>query len=423
MPKSWERRAARVEEYTRHIWQGGTWFEELGFYYVGPIDGHNLDQLLPVLKNVRDAKQGPILVHVVTKKGKGYAPAEASDDKYHGVAKFNVVTGAQFKPNPKAPSYTKVFAQSLVEEARKDDKIVAITAAMPDGTGVDVFAKEFPERAFDVGIAEQHAVTFAGGLATEGLKPFAAIYSTFLQRAYDQVVHDIAIQKLPVRFAIDRAGLVGADGATHAGSFDIAFLSCLPGFVVMAAADEAELKHMVATAAAIDDGPCAFRYPRGEGFGVEMPEEGRPLEIGKGRILREGSAVALLSLGTRAQECLKAAEQLAGFGLSATVADARFAKPLDEDLIRRLARNHEVLVTVEEGSVGGFGSHVLRFLAESGALDKGLKVRTMVLPDRFIDHGKPEQMYEAAGLSAPGIVATVLRALVPAAPPSGASRA
>ena len=423
LPKSWERRAARVEEYTRHIWQGGTWFEELGFYYVGPIDGHNLDQLLPVLKNVRDAKQGPILVHVVTKKGKGYAPAEASDDKYHGVAKFNVVTGAQFKPNPKAPSYTKVFAQSLVEEARKDDKIVAITAAMPDGTGVDVFAKEFPERAFDVGIAEQHAVTFAGGLATEGLKPFAAIYSTFLQRAYDQVVHDIAIQKLPVRFAIDRAGLVGADGATHAGSFDIAFLSCLPGFVVMAAADEAELKHMVATAAAIDDGPCAFRYPRGEGFGVEMPEEGRPLEIGKGRILREGSAVALLSLGTRAQECLKAAEQLAGFGLSATVADARFAKPLDEDRIRRLARNHEVLVTVEEGSVGGFGSHVLRFLAESGALDKGLKVRTMVLPDRFIDHGKPEQMYEAAGLSAPGIVATVLSALGREAPLSEASRA
>jgi len=423
LPKSWERRAARVEEYTRHIWQGGTWFEELGFYYVGPIDGHNLDQLLPVLKNVRDAKQGPILVHVVTKKGKGYAPAEASDDKYHGVAKFNVVTGAQFKPNPKAPSYTKVFAQSLVEEARKDDKIVAITAAMPDGTGVDVFAKEFPERAFDVGIAEQHAVTFAGGLATEGLKPFAAIYSTFLQRAYDQVVHDIAIQKLPVRFAIDRAGLVGADGATHAGSFDIAFLSCLPGFVVMAAADEAELKHMVATAAAIDDGPCAFRYPRGEGFGVEMPEEGRPLEIGKGRILREGSAVALLSLGTRAQECLKAAEQLAGFGLSATVADARFAKPLDEDLIRRLARHHEVLVTVEEGSVGGFGSHVLRFLAESGALDKGLKVRTMVLPDRFIDHGKPEQMYEAAGLSAPGIVATVLSALGREAPLSEASRA
>jgi 1-deoxy-D-xylulose-5-phosphate synthase len=423
LPKSWERRAARVEEYTRHIWQGGTWFEELGFYYVGPIDGHNLDQLLPVLKNVRDAKQGPILVHVVTKKGKGYAPAEASDDKYHGVAKFNVVTGAQFKPNPKAPSYTKVFAQSLVEEARKDDKIVAITAAMPDGTGVDVFAKEFPERAFDVGIAEQHAVTFAGGLATEGLKPFAAIYSTFLQRAYDQVVHDIAIQKLPVRFAIDRAGLVGADGATHAGSFDIAFLSCLPGFVVMAAADEAELKHMVATAAAIDDGPCAFRYPRGEGFGVEMPEEGRPLEIGKGRILREGSAVALLSLGTRAQECLKAAEQLAGFGLSATVADARFAKPLDEDLIRRLARNHEVLVTVEEGSVGGFGSHVLRFLAESGALDKGLKVRTMVLPDSFIDHGKPEQMYEAAGLSAPGIVATVLSALGREAPLSEASRA
>lgn len=423
LPKSWERRAARMEEYTRHLWQGGAWFEELGFYYVGPVDGHNFDQLLPVLKNVRDTKQGPILVHVVTKKGKGYAPAEESDDKYHGVAKFNVVTGAQLKPKPNAPSYTKVFAQSLVEEARKDDKIVAITAAMPDGTGLDVFGKEFPERTFDVGIAEQHAVTFAGGLAAEGLKPFTAIYSTFLQRAYDQVVHDIAIQQLPVRFAIDRAGLVGADGATHAGSFDIAYLSCLPGFVVMAAADEAELKHMVATAAAIDDRPCAFRYPRGEGFGVELPEEGRPLEIGRGRILREGTAVALLSLGTRAHECLKAAEQLAGYGLSATVADARFAKPLDEDLIQRLARNHEVLVTVEEGSIGGFGSHVLRFLAESGALDRGLKVRTMVLPDFFIEHGKPDQMYEAAGLSATGIVATVLGALGREAHLDTASRA
>jgi 1-deoxy-D-xylulose-5-phosphate synthase len=423
LPKSWERRAARMEEYTRHLWQGGAWFEELGFYYVGPVDGHNFDQLLPVLKNVRDTKQGPILVHVVTKKGKGYAPAEESDDKYHGVAKFNVVTGAQLKPKANAPSYTKVFAQSLVEEARKDDKIVAITAAMPDGTGLDVFGKEFPERTFDVGIAEQHAVTFAGGLAAEGLKPFTAIYSTFLQRAYDQVVHDIAIQQLPVRFAIDRAGLVGADGATHAGSFDIAYLSCLPGFVVMAAADEAELKHMVATAAAIDDRPCAFRYPRGEGFGVELPEEGRPLEIGRGRILREGTAVALLSLGTRAHECLKAAEQLAGYGLSATVADARFAKPLDEDLIQRLARNHEVLVTVEEGSIGGFGSHVLRFLAESGALDRGLKVRTMVLPDVFVEHGKPDQMYEAAGLSATGIVSTVLGALGREAHLDTASRA
>jgi len=411
LPKSWERRAARVEEYTRHLWQGGAWFEELGFYYVGPIDGHSFDHLLPVLKNVRDAKQGPILVHVVTKKGKGYAPAEASDDKYHGVAKFNVVTGAQVKPKPNAPTYTKVFGQSLIGEARKDDKIVAITAAMPDGTGVDLFAKEFPERAFDVGIAEQHAVTFAAGLATEGLKPFAAIYSTFLQRAYDQVVHDVAIQRLPVRFAIDRAGFVGADGPTHAGSFDITYLGCLPGFTLMAAADEAELRHMVATAAAIDDGPSAVRYPRGEGQGVELPEEGVPLAIGKGRILREGSAVALISLGGRLYECLKAADQLAGFGLSTTVADARFAKPLDEDLVRRLAQSHEVLVTVEEGAIGGFGSHVLRFLAKSSLLDRGLKVRTMVLPDTFIDQNKPERMYEQAGLSAPGIVATVLGAL------------
>jgi 1-deoxy-D-xylulose-5-phosphate synthase len=423
LPKSWERRAARMEEYTRHLWQGGAWFEELGFYYVGPVDGHNFDQLLPVLKNVRDAKQGPILVHVITKKGKGYAPAEASDDKYHGVARFNVVTGAQVKPKPNAPSYTKVFAESLIAEARKDDKIVAITAAMPDGTGLDQFGKEFPERTFDVGIAEQHAVTFAGGLASEGLKPFAAIYSTFLQRAYDQVVHDIAIQRLPVRFALDRAGLVGADGPTHAGAFDLTYLSCLPGFVVMAAADEAELKHMVATAAIIDDGPCAVRYPRGEGTGVTMPEEGQPLAIGKGRILREGSAVALLSLGTRAAECLKAAELLAAYGLSATVADARFAKPLDEDLIRRLARNHEVLVTVEEGAIGGFGSHVLRYLSESGELDRGLKVRTMVLPDQFIDQDKPEQMYEAAGLNASGIVGKVLQALGREPHLSAASRA
>jgi 1-deoxy-D-xylulose-5-phosphate synthase len=411
LPKSWERRAARVEEYTRHLWQGGTWFEELGFYYVGPIDGHNLTHLLPVLKNVRDTKQGPILVHVVTKKGKGYAPAEASDDKYHGVAKFNVVTGAQVKPKPNAPTYTKIFGQSLLAEARKDDKIVAVTAAMPDGTGVDLFAKEFPARAFDVGIAEQHAVTFAAGLATEGLKPFAAIYSTFLQRAYDQVVHDVAIQGLPVRFAIDRAGFVGADGPTHAGSFDIAYLGCLPGFTIMAAADEAELKHMVATAAAIDDGPCAVRYPRGEGQGVELPEVGVPLPIGKGRILREGSAVALVSLGARLYECLKAADQLAGFGLSTTVVDARFAKPLDQDLVRQLAKAHEILVTVEEGAIGGFGSHVLQFLAHSGLLDRGLKVRTMVLPDTFIDHNKPERMYEQAGLSAPGIVATVLSVL------------
>ncbi|MBU1212479.1 MAG: 1-deoxy-D-xylulose-5-phosphate synthase [Alphaproteobacteria bacterium] len=411
LPKSWERRAARVEEYTRHLWQGGAWFEELGFYYIGPIDGHDYSQLLPVLKNVRDAKQGPILVHVVTRKGKGYGPAEESDDKYHGVAKFNIVTGAQVKAKANAPSYTKVFGQSLIEEARADNRIVAITAAMPGGTGVDLFGEVFPERTFDVGIAEQHAVTFAAGLACEGMKPFCAIYSTFLQRAYDQVVHDVAIQKLPVRFPIDRAGLVGADGATHAGTFDVAYLGCLPNFVVMAAADEAELKHMVATAAAYDDGPIAFRYPRGEGVGVDMPERGVPLEIGRGRIVREGTSVALLSLGTRLAECLKAADELATYGLSATVADARFAKPLDKDLVTQLARNHEVLVTVEEGSIGGFGSYVLQHLAETGALDHGLKVRPMVLPDRFLDHGKPEAMYEAAGLGAPGIVATVFAAL------------
>ncbi len=329
LPKFWEEKAARAEEYTRTYWTGGTLFEELGFYYVGPIDGHNLNVLLTVLKNVRDAKRGPILVHVVTRKGKGYAPAEASDDKYHGVGRFNVVTGAQVVAKPNAPTYTKVFAQSLIEAARKDDKIVAITAAMPSGTGLDLFAKEFPQRTFDVGIAEQHGVTFAAGLAAQGFKPFAAIYSTFLQRAYDQVVHDVAVQRLPVRFAIDRAGLVGADGPTHAGSFDLAYLGCLPGFVLMAPADEAELKHMVATAAAIDDGPSAVRYPRGEGVGVELPAEGQPLEIGKGRIMREGTTVALLSLGPRLAECMKAADQLATFGLSTTVADARFAKPLD----------------------------------------------------------------------------------------------
>ena len=411
LPKQWERRAARVEEYTRHIWQGGAWFEELGFYYVGPIDGHDFNQLLPVLKNVRDAEQAPILVHVVTKKGKGYAPAEAADDKYHGVNKFNVVTGAQVKPKPNAPSYTKVFADSLIAEARKDDRIVAITAAMPSGTGLDYFGKEFPERTFDVGIAEQHAVTFAAGLATEGYKPFATIYSTFLQRAYDQVVHDVAIQKLPVRFALDRAGLVGADGATHAGSFDISYLGCLPDFVIMAAADEAELVHMVATQVAIDDRPSALRYPRGEGVGVDLPQTGVALEIGKGRIVREGSKVALLSLGTRLAECLKAADQLQSFGLSTTVADARFAKPLDTRLIRDLALNHEVLVTVEEGSVGGFGSYVLQFLSDEGLLDRGLRVRTKVLPDVFIDHGKPEVMYEDAGLNASGIVKTVFAAL------------
>ena len=411
LPKDWERRAARAEEYTRRLWQGGALFEELGFYYVGPIDGHNFDHLLPVLRNVRDARNGPILVHVVTRKGKGYPPAEQSSDKYHGVNRFNVVTGAQEKPKPNAPSYTRVFAESLIKEARKDKAICAVTAAMPDGTGLDLFGKEFPDRMFDAGIAEQHAVTFAAGLATEGLKPFAAIYSTFLQRAYDQVVHDVAIQKLPVRFAIDRAGLVGADGATHAGSFDLAYLCCLPGFTVMAAADEAELVHMVATQRAIDDGPSALRYPRGEGVGIELPEVGVPFAVGKGRIVREGGKIALLSLGSRLAECLKAADQLQGFGLPATVADARFAKPLDLALIRQLAAHHEVLVTVEEGSMGGFGGHVLHALAAQGLLDRGLKVRTLTLPDRFIDQGKPDVMYAKAGLTAPGIVETVFAAL------------
>ena len=411
LPKTWERAAARAEEYTRTYWTGGAWFEELGFYYVGLIDGHDLNVLLPVLRNVRDAKKGPILVHIVTKKGKGYPPAESSADKYHGVNAFNVITGAQAKPKANAPSYTKVFADSLIAEARKDPKIVAISAAMPSGTGLDHFGREFPHRTFDVGIAEQHAVTFAAGLATEGYKPFAAIYSTFLQRGYDQIVHDVAIQSLPVRFALDRAGLVGADGATHAGSFDLAYLGCLPNFVIMAAADEAELVHMVATAASINDRPSAVRYPRGEGVGTEMPAEGVPLEIGRGRIVREGSAVAILSLGTRLAESLKAADQLAAFGLSTTVADARFMKPLDTALIDKLAENHEVLITIEEGSIGGFGSHVLQHLAISGHLDRGLKVRPMVLPDNFIDHDKPEKMYDKAGLHAAGIVATVLGAL------------
>jgi 1-deoxy-D-xylulose-5-phosphate synthase len=411
LPKSWERRAARVEEYTRNLWHGGAWFEELGFYYVGPIDGHDLGQLLPVLKNVRDVKHGPILVHVMTKKGKGYGPAEASPDKYHGVAKFNVVTGVQAKPQASAPSYTRVFADSLIAEAKKDPTIVAITAAMPDGTGLDVFGREFPDRTFDVGIAEQHAVTFAAGLATEGMKPFAAIYSTFLQRGYDQVVHDVAIQSLPVRFAIDRAGFVGADGATHAGSFDLAYLGCLPNFIIMAPADEAELKHMVATAVSIDDRPSAFRYPRGEGTGVAMPEVGEVLPIGKGRIIREGSTVAILSLGTRLSEAMKAADQLAALGFSTTVADARFMKPLDTELIRKLAQNHEVLVTVEEGSIGGFGSHVLQYLADNGLLDNGLKVRAKVMPDCFVDQDKPEVMNQKAGLSASGIVETVREAL------------
>jgi 1-deoxy-D-xylulose-5-phosphate synthase len=390
---------------------GGTLFEQLGFEYVGPIDGHKLDHLLPVLRNVRDNEEGPVLVHVVTKKGKGYAPAEASDDKYHGVVKFDVATGTQAKSKTAAPSYTKVFAESLIKEAKKDDKIVAITAAMPSGTGLDLFAREFPNRTFDVGIAEQHAVTFAAGLATEGFKPFATIYSTFLQRAYDQVVHDVAIQKLPVRFAIDRAGLVGADGATHAGSFDVAYLACLPDVVVMAAADEAELVHMVATAASINDRPSAFRFPRGEGLGVALPAEGKPLEIGKGRVLREGNKVALLSFGARLGEALRAADELAALGLSTTVADARFAKPLDRDLVLRLAREHEVLVTIEEGSVGGFGSHVLEMLAREGVLDHGLKIRPMVLPDIFQDQDSPAKMYEQAGLDARGIVTTALAAL------------
>jgi 1-deoxy-D-xylulose-5-phosphate synthase len=411
LPPFFRKKAKQTEEFARSFWTGGTLFEELGFYYVGPIDGHNLDHLLPVLRNVRDTKNGPILVHVVTQKGKGYAPAEASADKYHGVTKFDVVTGKQAKSTANTPAYTKVFAESLVREAEKDDRIVAITAAMPSGTGLDLFAERFPARFFDVGIAEQHAVTFAAGLATEGYKPFCAIYSTFLQRAYDQVVHDVAIQSLPVRFAIDRAGLVGADGPTHAGAFDVAYLATLPNFVVMAAGDEAELVHMVATAAAINDRPSAFRYPRGEGMGVDMPERGIPLEIGKGRVLREGTKVALLSFGGRLAECLKAAEDLNARGLPTTVADARFAKPLDTALISRLARDHEVLLTVEEGSAGGFGAHVLHYLSGAGLLDRGLRIRTLALPDRFIDQDKPEAMYKAAGLDAAAIAEAAIGAL------------
>jgi 1-deoxy-D-xylulose-5-phosphate synthase len=411
-PRPLEMAARRAEEFARGMVTGGTLFEELGFFYVGPIDGHNLDHLLPVLRNVRDADvDGPVLVHVVTRKGHGYPPAEKAADKYHGVVKFDVVTGAQVKTVSNAPSYTKVFAEALIKEAEVDEKIVAITAAMPSGTGLNLFAKQFPERCFDVGIAEQHGVTFAAGMATEGYKPFCAIYSTFLQRAYDQVVHDVAIQRLPVRFALDRAGLVGADGATHAGSFDVAYLGCLPGFVIMAAADEAELMHMVATAASIDDRPSAVRYPRGDGVGVELPERGTPLPIGRGRVLREGTAVALLSFGTRLQECLKAADELAGRGLSTTVADARFAKPLDQDLVRRLANEHEVLITVEEAAVGGFAAQVFHFLATTGQLDGGLKLRPMILPDRFIDHNKPELQYAEAGLDARQIIATALSAL------------
>jgi 1-deoxy-D-xylulose-5-phosphate synthase len=411
LPKALDRAITRAVEHARGYVTGGTLFEELGFYYVGPIDGHNFDHLLPVLRNVRDAEFGPILVHVVTQKGKGYGPAENSADKYHGVVKFDVATGAQAKSKPGAPQYTKVFGQSLIKEAKKDGKIVAITAAMPSGTGIDLFEKEFPDRTFDVGIAEQHAVTFAAGMACEGFKPFCAIYSTFLQRAYDQVVHDVAIQRLPVRFSMDRAGLVGADGPTHAGSFDIAYLGCLPGFVLMAAADEAELVHMVATQVAIDDRPSGLRYPRGEGIGISLPDEGIPLEIGKGRIVREGHKVALFSYGARLAECLKAADELAALGLSTTVADARFAKPLDIELLTRLAREHEVLVTIEEGAIGGFGSYVLQTLAEHGTLENGLKVRTMVLPDEFIDQDAPAAMYAKAGLDAKGIVAKVFEAL------------
>jgi len=409
--KMLEQRALAMEEYARGLVTGGTLFDELGFFYVGPIDGHNIDHLLPVLKNVRDTRNGPILVHVVTQKGKGYEPAEKSADIYHGVVKFDVATGAQQKSKTAAPQYTKVFAESLITEARKDDKIVAITAAMPSGTGLDLFQKEFPKRTFDVGIAEQHGVTFAAGLATEGFKPFATIYSTFLQRAYDQVVHDVAIQRLPVRFAMDRAGLVGADGPTHAGAFDVAYLGCLPGFVLMAAADEAELVHMVSTAVAIDDRPSALRYPRGEGIGVPMPAEGKPFEIGKGRIVREGSKIAIFSYGARLAECLKAADELATYGLSTTVADARFAKPLDVDMLLRLAREHEVLLTIEEGSIGGFGAYVMQTLAEHGVLDRGLKVRAMVLPDIFIDQDSPNAMYVRAGLDGKSIVAKAFQAL------------
>ena len=412
MPRRVEETARRAEEYARGILTGGTLFEELGFFYIGPVDGHNIEHLLPLLKNVRDSEpNGPILLHVVTKKGHGYEPAEKSSDKYHGVSKFNIITGEQDKPVSNAPSYTSVYARALIAEAKKDEKIVAITAAMPGGTGLDKFGDAFPDRVFDVGIAEQHGVTFAAGMATEGYKPFATIYSTFLQRAYDQVVHDVAIQKLPVRFAIDRAGLVGADGATHAGSFDITYLACLPNFIVMAASDEAELMHMVATAAEIDDYPSAFRYPRGEGLGIEMPEIGKPLDIGKGRILREGTSIAILNLGGRLREVMEAADELASLGWSTTIADARFAKPIDESLILSLAREHEVLIAIEEGSIGGFASHVMQFLANKGLFDKGLKFRAMTLPDIFIDHDKPEKQYEIAGLKRSDIVSVALEAV------------
>jgi len=411
LPRMLFNMARRTEEYARGMAMGGTLFEEMGFFYVGPIDGHNLDHLIPVLENVRDTMTGPVLVHVVTKKGHGYAPAEASADKYRAVSKFTVLTGEQKKTVAKAPTYQKVFGESLIAEAKKDERIVAITAAMPSGTGVDLFEKAFPERSFDVGIAEQHGVTFAAGLAAEGMKPFCAIYSTFLQRAYDQVVHDVAIQSLPVRFAMDRAGLVGADGATHAGSFDIAYLATLPNFVIMAAADEAELTHMVATAVGINDRPSAIRYPRGEGTGVARPAEGIALPIGKGRMIREGSSIAILSFGTRLSEVMLAAEKLSAYGLSPTIADARFAKPLDTDLIAKLAREHEVLITIEEGAAGGFGSHVMQYLAWEGLMDKGLKMRPMTLPDIFLDQDTPERQYAQAGLDADGIVKVALSAL------------
>jgi 1-deoxy-D-xylulose-5-phosphate synthase len=412
LPKRLEHMARRAEELARSFVTGGTLFEELGFYYIGPIDGHNIDHLLPVLKNIRNSKDpGPVLIHVVTEKGHGYLSAEQAEDKWHSVAKFDVVTGAQAKSSSKAPSYTSVFAKSLIKEAEKDDRIVAIGAAMPSGTGLNTFGDKFPKRCFDVGIAEQHAVTFAAGLAAEGMKPFAAIYSTFLQRAYDQVVHDVAIQKLPVRFAIDRAGLVGNDGQTHAGSFDVAYLGVLPDFVIMAAGDEAELVHMVATCVAIDDRPSAVRFPRGDGIGVPLPEIGVPLEIGRGRILKEGTSIALLNFGGRLAECLKAAQELGSYGLSTTVADARFAKPLDTDLINRLVREHEVVITIEEGSIGGFGTHVLHHLATTGQLDHGLKIRPMVLPDVFLEHDSPAAQYDTAGLNARHIVATALAAL------------
>ena len=412
LPKQLERTAKRAEEYARGLVTGGTLFEELGFYYVGPVDGHNLEHLLPVLQNIKNAKQDkPVLLHVVTEKGRGHPFPEKSLEKYHAVQKFDLVTGAQSKAKANAPSYTEVFSKSLIREAEQDERIVAVTAAMPSGTGIDKFAQQFPQRSFDVGIAEQHAVTFAAGLATEGLKPFVAIYSTFLQRAYDQVVHDVAIQGLPVRFAIDRAGLVGADGATHAGAFDLAYLCCLPGFIIMAAADEAELVHMIATARYINDAPSAIRYPRGEGVGVELPDHGTPLPIGKGRLLRKGSTVAILSLGSRLKDCLLAAEQLAALGLSTTVADARFAKPLDTELIKQMAQDHELLIILEEGSVGGFSSQVLHFLALEGLLDGGVKVRPMTLPDIFIDHASSDEQYKIAQLDSASIIDVVVKTL------------